>query len=107
MRSRLLMLVGSVLLIGVAVGARTNSRTHPTNPSRYLYVWAGTGHDSTRGLDMVTVLDADPASKTYGAVVAALTVDSSGLMPHHTEYELPAKGPFFANDFTLFHVERS
>jgi hypothetical protein len=72
----------------------------PKSPSRYLYVWAGTGHDSTRGLDMITVLDADPASKTYGAVVAALTVDSSGLMPHHTEYELPAKGPLFANDYT-------
>jgi hypothetical protein len=70
------------------------------SPSRYLYVWAGTGHDSTRGLDMVTVIDANPASKTYGAVVAALTVDSSGLMPHHTEYQLPAQSPFFANDYT-------
>lgn len=69
------------------------------SPSRYLYVWAGTGHDSTRGLDMVTVLDANPASKTYGKVIAALTVDSGGLMPHHTEYELPAKGPYFANDY--------
>ena len=55
------------------------------SPSRYLYVWAGTAHDSTRGLDMVTVIDANPASKTYGAVVAALTVDSSGLMPHPME----------------------
>ena len=70
------------------------------SPSRYLYVWAGTGHDSTRGLDMITVIDANPASKTYGAVVAALTVDSSGLMPHHNEYQLPAKSPYFANDYT-------
>lgn len=68
-------------------------------PSRYLYVWAGTGHDSTPGLNMVTVLDANPASKGYGAVLAALTVDSSGLMPHHTEVVLPAKGPLFANDY--------
>ena len=68
-------------------------------PSRYLYVWAGTGHDSTRGLDMVTVLDANPASAGYGGVISALTVDSSGLMPHHTEVVLPAKGPLFANDY--------
>jgi hypothetical protein len=68
-------------------------------PSRYLYVWAGMGHDSTPGIDMMTVLDANPASKGYGSVVAAVTVDSSGLMPHHTEFELPAKGPLFANDY--------
>jgi len=49
---------------------------------------------------MITVLDADPASKTYGALLSALTVDSSGLMPHHIEYSLPAKGPLFANDYT-------
>lgn len=69
-------------------------------PSRYLYVWAGTSMDTTkRGLDMITVIDANPASRTYGAVVAALTVDSSGLMPHHTEYQLPANVPYFANDY--------
>jgi hypothetical protein len=69
-------------------------------PSRYLYVWAGTSMDTTRaGLDMITVIDANPASKTYGSIVAAQVVDS-GYMPHHTEYVLPAKGPLFANDFT-------
>ena len=69
-------------------------------PARYLYVWAGTGNDSTKGLDMMTVLDANPSSATYGTVLAALTVDSSGLMPHHTEFVLPAKGPLFANDYS-------
>jgi hypothetical protein len=68
-------------------------------PSHYLYVWAGTGMDSTHaGIDMITVIDANPASKTYGSILAAQTVDS-GYMPHHTEYVLPAKQPFFANDF--------
>jgi hypothetical protein len=33
-------------------------------------------------------------------VLAALTVDSAGHMPHHTEFALPAKGAFFANDFS-------
>jgi hypothetical protein len=89
----------AVLLL-VAIGARPNNNSVQAKPSRYLYVWAGAGHDSTKGVDMMTVLDADPASKTYGAVLSALTVDSSGLMPHHTEYVLPAKGPLFANDYT-------
>jgi len=92
--------LGFAVLIAVALGARYNNLKPPTKPSRYLYVWAGAGHDSTRGLDMITVLDANPASKTYGAVLSAVTVDSSGLMPHHTEYVLPAKGPLFANDFS-------
>lgn len=88
------------VLMLVALGAWSNNNSTQGKPSRYLYVWAGAGHDSTRGVDMITVLDADPASKTYGAVLSAVTVDSSGLMPHHTEYVLPAKGPFFANDYT-------
>lgn len=69
-------------------------------PARYLYVWTGTSHDSMPGLNMVTVLNADPASTSYGAVLAAVTVDSAGRMPHHTELELPSGGVFFANDFT-------
>jgi hypothetical protein len=69
-------------------------------PSRYLYVWAGTTMDTAHaGLDMITVIDANPTSKTYGSVLAAQVVDS-GWMPHHTEYVLPAKGPLFANDYT-------
>ena len=71
-----------------------------TAPARYLYVWAGTGNDSTNGLDMMTVLDADSSSATYGTVLSALTVDSSGRMPHHTEFVLPASGPLFANDYS-------
>ena len=91
--------LGFAVLTVVALGASSNSHKPPTKPSRYLYVWAGAGHDSTTGIDMITVLDANPASKTYGAVLSALTVDSSGLMPHHIEYVLPAKGPLFMNDF--------
>ena len=37
-----------------------------SEPSRYLYVWAGTGHDSTAGLNMITVLDADPTRRRMG-----------------------------------------
>jgi len=69
-------------------------------PARYLYVWAGTGNDSTPGIDMMTVLDADPSSAGYGSVLAAVTADSNGRMPHHTELTAPASGPLFANDYS-------
>jgi hypothetical protein len=69
-------------------------------PSRYLYLWAGSGTSKKDGVDMIAVLDADPASPKYGAVVGALTVDTAGRMPHHSEFNLPAHGPLFVNDFS-------
>ena len=71
----------------------------PARHSRYLYVWAGTGSDTVKGVDMMTVLDADPSSRTYGAVRAALAVDSDGRMPHHSEFDAPRAGPLFVNDY--------
>jgi len=64
--------LGFAVLIAVAVGARYNNLKPPTKPSRYLYVWAGAGHDSTTGLDMITVLDANPASYSSGSRSAAV-----------------------------------
>jgi hypothetical protein len=87
----------AILLALIAISGWAFAQTR--QPSRYLYVWAGTSMDTARaGLDMITVIDANPASKTYGSVVAAQVVDS-GYMPHHIEYVLPAKGPLFANDY--------
>lgn len=88
-------LTGLIALAFAPLIAATVSKA----PSRYLYVWAGTGMDSTHaGVDMITVIDANPASKTYGSIVAAQTA-GSGYMPHHTEYVLPTRGSFFANDY--------
>ncbi len=90
--------VGSaVLLAACTVGRATASSG---GPSRYLYVWAGTGTDTALGIDMITVVDANPLHATYGSVLAALTVDTSGHMPHHTEFSAPAHGALFANDYT-------
>ena len=69
------------------------------SPSRYLYVWAGTGSDTTRGIDMMTVIDSETKSSSYGAVRQALTVDSAGRMPHHSEFTAPRSGLLAANDF--------
>jgi hypothetical protein len=69
-------------------------------PSRHLYVWAGAGNDTAGRVDMMVVLDADPSSDRYGAIQAALTLDTLGRMPHHTELIAPIAGPLFANDYT-------
>ena len=86
-------------LVGAAC-TPTVTRSGSAQPARYVYVWAGSGNDTTPGVDVVTVLDANAASARYGSVLAALTVDSAGRMPHHIEFALPEKGPFFANDFS-------
>jgi hypothetical protein len=88
----------AALLIATPVAAQRAKISG--GPSRYLYVWAGTGGDTTRGIDMMTVIDADPSSPGYGALTAALTVDSAGRMPHHTEFTAPPKGVLAANDFS-------
>jgi hypothetical protein len=99
------MMLGSrstrLLLTTLVIGcAGANDRPVAPAPARYLYVWAGTGTDSTDGLNMMTVLDADSSSTTYATVLSAVVVDSNGRMPHHTEFALPAQGPLFANDFS-------
>jgi hypothetical protein len=100
-RSTNFRLATSLLFVAAAAAASIvlTAQSRPA-PSRYLYVWAGNGSDTASGVDVVTVLDGDPSSPRYGSVLAALTVDSAGRMPHHTEFSLPKKGPFFANDFS-------
>ncbi len=90
-RSRNASVLLALLLIACAGGAN--------HPARYLYVWAGGMRGAAPGIDMMTVIDANPASATYGKVLTALTVDSSGMMPHHSEMVLPPRGPLFVNDF--------
>jgi hypothetical protein len=89
-----------ILALVVAAFAPLRTGSSRKVASRYLYVWAGSGNDTTTGVDVITVLDANPTSPRYGSVLAALTVDSAGHMPHHIEFTLPAKGAFFANDFS-------
>lgn len=68
-----------------------------SSPGRYLYVWAG---DSARkASDFLAVINADPNSSQYGAVVTSIATGSVGAMPHHTEAEMPADGHLLANGF--------
>jgi hypothetical protein len=73
--------------------------TKPASPtsagSPYLFVWAGdAAHQST---DFLAIIDAKPSSASYGRIVGTVPVETTGAMPHHTEYEFPAGNRLFAN----------
>lgn len=67
-----------------------------TADGHYLFAW--TGDADKKGVDFLTVVDADPASPTYGRLVTTLVTDQVTLRVHHTEYVMPASGMLFAND---------
>ena len=78
--------VAAVLALALA------SRAHAQ--SSYLFAWSGDA--DRKASDYLAVIDADPASKTYGKLVTTLAVGAVGTMPHHTEYEFPADGILLA-----------
>lgn len=61
-----------------------------------LFVWAGdrAGKDK----NFIAVIDADPASPTYGQLITTAATDQTSNNPHHTEYWMPESGKLFAND---------
>ena len=98
-----------MLLTTLSPRAPAQSASPASRASKYLFVWSGDG--DRRVSDFLTVLDADPASKTYGHIVATLPVGAVGTMPHHTEYEFPADGMLLANGWAagrtfLFDLRR-
>jgi hypothetical protein len=62
-----------------------------------LYV-AWTGDAAHAGNDFLAVIDADPASESYGKLVTTVVTDQRTMRVHHTEYVMPASGMLFAND---------
>ncbi|HEU4763660.1 MAG TPA: hypothetical protein VFS28_03345 [Gemmatimonadales bacterium] len=63
--------------------------------SKYLFAWTG---DSARQVsDFLAVIDADPASATYGHVLTSVAVGATATLPHHTEYTFPADSMLLAN----------
>lgn len=67
-----------------------------SKPGHYLFVW--TADQAKQGNDFLAVIDADPASPTYGELVASVDTDIKSVRIHHTEYEMPAGSMLFAND---------
>ncbi len=77
--------------------ARLQSQEQQTKaPGHYLFAW--TGDAAHKGKDFLAVIDADPASKSYGRLVTTLATDQQSVRIHHTEYVMPASGMLFAND---------
>ncbi|MGA7925152.1 MAG: hypothetical protein WCA20_04040 [Candidatus Sulfotelmatobacter sp.] len=62
----------------------------------YLFAW--TGDVEHKGNDFLAVIDADPASPSYGHLMTTAVTDQRTMRVHHTEYTMPASGMLFAND---------
>ncbi len=62
----------------------------------YLFAWMG--DPAGQNEDFLAVIDSDPASATYGAVVASAASGIVSRQIHHTEYWMPQSGMLFAND---------
>jgi len=62
----------------------------------YLFAW--TGDAALKGNDFMAIIDADPASKSYGKLVTTFPTTQKTVRIHHTEYIMPASGRLFEND---------
>src|SRR5215470_17789306 len=62
----------------------------------FLFAWAGDVEH--KGNDFLAVIDADPASESYGHLMTTIVTDQQTVRVHHTEYLMPASGMLFAND---------
>jgi hypothetical protein len=62
----------------------------------YLFAW--TGDAAKKSNDFLAVIDADPASTSYGRLMTTVATDQQTMLVHHTEYTMPASGMLFAND---------
>ena len=83
------------------IHSKLQSQEPPQEPKttatgHYLFAW--TGDAAHKGNDFLAVIDADPASKSYGQLMTTLATDQQTMRVHHTEYVMPASGMLFAND---------
>jgi len=72
-------------------------------PGKGHYLFVFSGDQKGAGKDFLAVIDADPSSSSYGRLVTTVATDQVSIRPHHTEYEMPAGGLLFANDFDAGH----
>ena len=85
-----------MLTLAVAFFAVQVHAQSPEQKGHYLFAW--TGDPAGKGNDFLAVIDADPASPSYGNLVTTVTTDQPTGYAHHTEYTMPASGMLFAND---------
>src|ERR1700745_2919996 len=82
-----------VLLCTRAGGMRAQE---PKPAGHYLFAW--TGDADGKGNDFLAVIDADPASPSYGRLLTTVATDQQTMMVHQPEYTMPASVMLFAND---------
>ncbi len=82
----------------VAFLCAISSSLFAQSPKQGHYLFAWTGDFDSKGNDFLAVIDADPASASYGKLVTTFATDQRTELIHHTEYEMPASGMLFAND---------
>jgi len=87
----------ALLFTAISLSAQSQEQ----KPGHYLFAWTGdaTGSDAAaKGKDFLAVIDADPASSSYGYLVTTVVTDQPTMLAHHTEYTMPPSGMLFAND---------
>jgi hypothetical protein len=94
-----LSLPGILFMLGVVccnLAVPAHSAQQSGASDHFLFVW--TGDRALQGNDFLAVIDADPASASYGRLVTTLATDQQTVRVHHTEYSMPASWMLFAND---------
>src|SRR5438270_11220318 len=87
---------GLALILGAILVCAQSPDQKPTSSGHYLFAW--TGDADGKGNDFLAVIDADPASSSYGRLVTTVATDQQTMVVHHTEYTMPASAMLFAND---------
>ena len=110
MRNRFLM---ALLMLVCSINRPMYSQEQKKTASgHYLFAWTGDAANKRAGCstncgaegpkgwgnDFLAVIDADPASPSYGHLVTTVATDQQTMYVHHTEYTMPASGMLFAND---------
>jgi len=92
-KGRNLLALALTLFVTAAWGQATSAANAP---GHYLFVW--TGDTEGKSNDFLAVIDADPASSSYGRLLTTVPTEQQTKLVHHTEYTMPASGMLFAND---------
>lgn len=91
-------ILSAIVMTGVASLGLSMPQRPPASPATGHYLFAWTGDPMQGGKDFLAVIDADPASSTYGHLVTTVVTDQQTQAAHHTEYTMPASAMLFAND---------
>ena len=97
----------ALFLFGCSIHLPANAQEQKKTASgHYLIAWTGDAANKRAGCsanggaegregwgnDFLAVIDADPASRSYGHLMTTVVTDQQTMYVHHTEYTMPASG---------------